>query len=201
MAIKEISEFRRKAEAGDAMIPLAFGKRNRRSLGSAQLRCRCDQYIEHFLQVKSGAANDLENVGRSCLLPQRLPQFAEQPHVLDGDDGLGSEICKQLDLLVSKRKHFAAVDCNYPDDFVILEHRYYLKHSATTETDERDVGLFQSKVGDLNCSPGPHKTAQRGNLVGIKQRISFVKFSVWGRCIMESDAAQKAILVQHQVTE
>jgi hypothetical protein len=39
MVVKEISELRRKAEAGDAMIRLAFGKRKRRSLGSAQLRC------------------------------------------------------------------------------------------------------------------------------------------------------------------
>jgi len=35
MSIKEIFELRRKSEAGDAIIPLAFGKRNRRSLGSA----------------------------------------------------------------------------------------------------------------------------------------------------------------------
>ena len=34
----------------------------------------------------------LKNLRRRRLLLQRLPQFVEQPRVLDGDDGLGGEI-------------------------------------------------------------------------------------------------------------
>ena len=53
---------------------------------------------------------DLENVGCSRLLLQRLPQFVEQPRVLDGDDGLGGEVRDQRDLLVGEGANFLAVD-------------------------------------------------------------------------------------------
>jgi hypothetical protein len=36
------------------------------------------------------------------LLLQRLPQFVEQPRVLDGYDSLGCEVLDQLDLLLGK---------------------------------------------------------------------------------------------------
>ena len=39
-----------------------------------------------------------------------LPQFIEQPRVLDGDDGLGGEVLHQCDLLVGERPHFLAID-------------------------------------------------------------------------------------------
>ena len=48
--------------------------------------------IEHGLQIERRAADDLEHVGGGGLLLQRLPQFVEQPRVLDGDDGLGGEV-------------------------------------------------------------------------------------------------------------
>ena len=65
----------------------------------AKPRRRFGQRIEHRLQIERGAADDLEHVGGSSLLPQRfgqvacaLPQFIEQPRILDGYDGLGSKI-------------------------------------------------------------------------------------------------------------
>ena len=41
---------------------------------------------------------------------RRFAQLVEQPHVLDGDDGLIGEILDQLDLLVGERSNLLAVD-------------------------------------------------------------------------------------------
>src|SRR5262249_41098100 len=48
--------------------------------------------LQYCLQVERRAADDLQHVGSRGLLLQGLTQFAQQPGVLDGDDGLGSEV-------------------------------------------------------------------------------------------------------------
>ena len=53
-----------------------------------------------------------------------LAQFAEQPRVLDGDDGLRGEVLHQLDLFVGERPHLLAIDADRADEFVILQHRH-----------------------------------------------------------------------------
>ena len=57
-----------------------------------------DDGVEHRLHVRRRAADDAEHFGRRRLMLQRLAQFCvalldffEQPHVLDGDDGLVGE--------------------------------------------------------------------------------------------------------------
>ena len=70
--------------------------------------------LQHGLQIEGRAADDLEHVGGGGLLLQRLPQFVEQPRVLDGDDGLGGEVLHQRDLLVGEWPNFLAVDRDCP---------------------------------------------------------------------------------------
>ena len=43
-----------------------------------------------------------------------LPQFVQQPCVLDGDDGLGGEVLNQCDLLVGERPNFLPIDARLP---------------------------------------------------------------------------------------
>ena len=69
----------------------------------AQSRRRFDQRIEHRLQIEGRAADDLEHVGGGGLLLQRFAQLVEQPRVLDGDDGLGSEVLYQSYLFIGER--------------------------------------------------------------------------------------------------
>jgi len=66
-------------------------------------------------------------LGRSRLLLKRfaqivgaLAQLVEQARVLDGDDGLGSEIANQLDLLVGKRPDLPPVDADCTNHFVFF---------------------------------------------------------------------------------
>jgi hypothetical protein len=58
------------------------------------------------------------------LLLQCFAQFAEQPRVLDRDDGLFREIAHQLDLLVVEGSNFLTVNDNGADQLFILEHRH-----------------------------------------------------------------------------
>ena len=72
--------------------------------------CRAlDDSIEHRLDIGRRAADDAENLARRSLLLQSFAQirvalleFFEQPHVLDGDHGLGGESFEERDLLSEK---------------------------------------------------------------------------------------------------
>jgi hypothetical protein len=52
-----------------------------------------------------------------------LPEFVEQPRVLDGDGGLTGEVRDQGYLLVIERTNFAACKGNRTHQFVLLHHR------------------------------------------------------------------------------
>ena len=47
-----------------------------------------------------------------------------KPSVLDGDDGLGSKVSYQLNLLVGKRANLLTINHDGADQFIVLEHRY-----------------------------------------------------------------------------
>ena len=64
-----------------------------------------------------------------------LPQFVEQPRVLDGDDGLSGEALDQRDLLVGKGPNFLAVESERADQFVLLEHWHNEKCPYTPKFD------------------------------------------------------------------
>ena len=67
-------------------------------INPANPRRALDDGVEYRLHVRRRAADDAEHLGRRRLMLQRLAQFRvalaeflEQPHVLDGDDGLIGE--------------------------------------------------------------------------------------------------------------
>src|SRR6476620_4260141 len=71
----------------------------------------------------------------------------EQLCVLDGDDGLGSEIADKLDLLVGKRAHFLTVDGNDADKLVVLEHRHANQAPGTCNLDAGDYDRIAPPIG------------------------------------------------------
>ena len=78
-----------------------------------------DDGVEHRLHVGRRAADDAEHLGRCRLMLQRLAQFRvalaeflEQPHVLDGDDGLVGEGFEQCDLFLGERADFGTANEN-----------------------------------------------------------------------------------------
>jgi hypothetical protein len=83
-----------------------------------------DQCFEHRDKIERRAADDLEHVGGGGLLLQRFAQLVEQARVLDGDDGLSSEVLHQGNLFVGERAHFPAVNGDGADRFIVLKQRH-----------------------------------------------------------------------------
>src|SRR5215831_2890810 len=83
-------------------IDIATRAMDCRTVGLAQPCRRLHQGVEHGLQVKGGAADDLEYVSGGSLLLQRLAQLVKQARVLDGDHGLVGKGADKRDLLVGE---------------------------------------------------------------------------------------------------
>src|SRR6516162_8447215 len=94
---------------------------------------RLDQRVEHAVQIEGRAADDFEHVGGGGLLLQRLAQFVEQAGVLDRDDGLGGEICHQLNLFVREGANFLTKDRDGSNQVIVLKHRHSDEGSHTTK--------------------------------------------------------------------
>ena len=90
--------------------------------GPAKPRRSFDQSVEHGLQIESRAADDLEHVGGGGLLLQRLAQLIEQPHVLDGDDGLIGKCPQHRKLLVGQRSGHKPHDAEQADRLIAARH-------------------------------------------------------------------------------
>ena len=112
------------AVCGDSLIFRSLLAMHCRNIGIAKLCRRLGERVEHRLQVESRTANNLEYIGSRGLLLQRLPQFIEQPRILDGDDSLGGEVLDQRDLLVREWPDFLTVNAEHSYRLVLLEHRH-----------------------------------------------------------------------------
>src|SRR5262249_53708543 len=66
--------------------------------------------IERALTVLWCAGDDTENVSRRGLPFERFPQFAQQPRILDGNNGLGGEVRQQSDIFFLERSDFRSAN-------------------------------------------------------------------------------------------
>jgi hypothetical protein len=89
--------------------------------------------VHHRLDFGRRAGDHTQNFTRGGLLFQRFLELLEQPHVLDGDHGLGCEGFKQFDLLVRERADLHAADLNRPDGSCLAQQRRG-KHGPNSET-------------------------------------------------------------------
>src|SRR5262249_39047154 len=112
---------------------------------------------EHRLQLPGRRANDAQHIRCCRLLMQRFPQLVEQARVLDGDDGVVSEVLHQLDLPIGERADDLPVNAESADQLTIFEHRYGDHRPIAGEFgggNDRwitlDVGLHPPNVGDLD---------------------------------------------------
>jgi hypothetical protein len=129
---------------------------NHSSLCAAEPYGGTQERIEHRLQIEGRATDDLEDVGGGSLLLKgfaevigTLPQFLEQPCVLDSDDRLVGEILDQLDLLVGERPDFLAVNDNRADQLVFLEHRHEQHGPYAGEVDQGEDARVALDVAAL----------------------------------------------------
>ena len=112
---------------------------NRPAVGAAQLDRVGDDARQHGFQIESRAhrladfAERFQFADRTCQFVGSLIQFFEQPHVLDGDDGLGGKGFEKFDLLLGERADLHAADMNRPDRNSLAQQRRG-KHRPNTET-------------------------------------------------------------------
>ncbi len=74
----------------------------------AEPRSVLRDHIQHRLNIRRRAGNHAQDFTRRRLLLQRFLEFLEQPHILNGDNGLVSEGFEQLDLRLGERTHLRA---------------------------------------------------------------------------------------------
>src|SRR5262245_60834932 len=94
--------------------------------------------VEHWFEVRWRAGNHTEDLAGRRLLFQRLShlsmglgeclilflQFSEQPHVLDGDNGLVGEGLEQCDLVVGEWPGLRAAHGDDSDGLTLAHHGY-----------------------------------------------------------------------------
>src|SRR5215831_2865717 len=89
-------------------------------LSVTKLCCILHDHVQHRLNVRRRACNHTENFTRRGLLLQRLLQFLEQAHVLDGDHRLVGKGFEKLDLSGSEGSHFKAARPQRSNDPALL---------------------------------------------------------------------------------
>src|SRR5262249_33520583 len=129
----------------------------------AKASSRFDQRIEHGLQIEGRAADDLEHISRGCLLLEglgeiigALPEFIEQPRVLDRDNCLRRKIRQQLDLLVAARPPLLTMDDDDSDNFFVLKHRYGDNGPNVTKLYRLDCRRMTFDIGWRACEVYMH---------------------------------------------
>src|SRR5262249_30050351 len=108
----ELGEFRRQPIGRFKVVRFALPSTYGDRVGLEKARRRFDECVEHRLQIKGRAADDLEHVGSRGLLLQGLAQLVEQARVLNGDDSLAGEVLDQLDLFVGEGADLLAINNN-----------------------------------------------------------------------------------------
>src|SRR5262249_46309989 len=138
---------RRKPKASPARAPDVD------HFGTAKLRSRLHQGVEHRLQIESRPTDDLQYVGRRSLLLERFRKFVraifelvQQSRILNRDCGLRGEVFDKLDLLVRKRANFLTINDYDADQLVVLDH-WNCESSSSHGTRERLAAMKFDIVG------------------------------------------------------
>src|SRR6516225_7799731 len=106
------------------------------------------------------------------------PPNVEQPRILNGDDGLCSEVLHQLDLLVGKSTGFLPIDNNCTDQLAVLKH-WYPKHgqkAAELHHGDKprlalDIALFCGDVRNVNHALRSAEAAKHAAWLGVNQGV------------------------------
>ena len=147
--------------------------------------------VERRIDGLADLAERPQLTDRPAKLVGALPQLAEQPGVLDGDDGLPRKVRQQLDLFVGERRWLHAVDNESAHQLVLFEHRNAQRGMRARDLDEGRVGvnLVGLEITDVHDLLGAKQAAKRRSVQG-NDRIAFSKFLELGWGIVHGDHAQ-----------
>ena len=98
--------------------------------GSANTHSCIDKRVKNRLQIERRTADDFQHIGGGGLLRQRFGKVArarfhlvEQPHILDGDDGLIGESLHQFYLALREGTCLSAPEGEHALDFAVAQQR------------------------------------------------------------------------------
>ena len=161
--------------------------------------------IEHWRQRPRRAADHLQHFGGGCLLLQRFPQFLEQPRVLDGDDGLPSEVRDQLNLLVGERPHLLADHRERANQFIVLEQRNRengpIAGGHASDHEWMVLGRQRPDIGDLDHFLGDCEAPQWRVRWWSQQRIAGARLDVGGGVVVCGNHAKGISVAQVEISE
>ena len=148
------------------------------------------------------------SVTRCLKLLVQSVEFLEQPRVLDGDDGLRSEVCEQFNLFVGEGTDLLAINGDRANQFVLLEHWYGKNGPGAGDFDHGtdrwvtfDVCLFRSEVGDvlqLLSSGDAKKQVLRARM---DDRFTRTFLSILGRRAMHRRHPKCFIFIKEKITK
>src|SRR6516162_89125 len=119
-------------------------------IGSANARRVLQHSVENRLQFAWRRTDDAQHIRSGRLLLKRLPQFAKQSRVLDGDNGLGGEALNQGDLFFGEWPNFLAINRKCADKLVVLEHRNGNVRTSAAKLGRRGLMLFGRCVNSVD---------------------------------------------------
>src|SRR4029077_19785041 len=143
---------------------------------------RFDQRLQNRTQIESRPADHFQNVGSCRLLLQRLPQFLEQPRILDRDHRLIGKSAGEFDLFVCKRFNAGTVDDEDADERVLTQERNAKHRAVALNPLSFQVGVFRilQHVTDLNRPALQlHTRAKRASIGRQRMRKEKVLCFVW----------------------
>jgi hypothetical protein len=129
----------------------------------AQAHAALGDGVEHRLHVSLRLTDHAQDLARGRLLAQRLCQIAialsqlrEEPHILDGDDGLIGEGLQEGDLPLAERPDLGAPDGDRSDGNA-LPHQGYPEHRAVPHLsrDRASLGELPRLGGQIVHVDGP----------------------------------------------
>ena len=129
-------------------------------------------------------------------------QFVEQPRVLDGNDGLGSEVLDKIDLLIGKWVDILAVDGKGANQFVVAEHGYRERGACASDPRQHRIGLMfvGGKIADVDYFLRRDEGAN-DRRIHRNDRVAASRLFVRVGCVMHRRHAHITPVEQQQVAE
>src|SRR5262249_17673403 len=145
-------------------------------VGATKAASRFNERLQHRLEIKSRAADDLEHVGSSGLLPKRLAQLLrarlyliEQPPIPYCNHRLVGKGCDEFNLLVGEWPHCVSPQGDDPN-----------RRSFSQERDAKK----RTKAATLACPP--IRVFRIGQSVGDVNDFAFEQDAPGYRCSVDS---------------
>src|SRR5262249_26996693 len=172
--------FRRRTNSRCGVEPRAVKAEQQAELGLANAKRVFQHCVEDRLKFARRGADDTQDLGGRCPLPQRFAQFAralllglEQPYVLNSDHCLIGERRRQLDLFSRKWRGRRSVHGHNADASSFSEQGHAEHRTITAESLAFEIGVFPvgQRVGNVyyssrdGDSSGKRLSAQREGML------------------------------------